>query len=220
MHLPHRIAPLLLLAALLVPRPALARKLYPVDEGRRNPSFHAFRQRFVKALRTGDRPAILAVVAPQIENGFGAGPGMTEFRQVWSLDDPDGRGWLRLRTTLLEALSRGGSFKDRAFWAPYVYSRWPEDVDGYFLVCVLGRKVAAHSRPDPSSPVVAHLSHDIVKVTSQQGFQGTEPWVPILTPNGRRAYVPGHSLASPLDYRISFERVKGVWKLTGIYSGD
>ena len=215
----HHVAPLLLIA-LLLPRPALARKLYPVDEGRRNPSFHAFRQRFVKALRAGDRHAILAVVDPQIENGFGAGPGMTEFRQVWSLDDPDGRGWLRLRTTLLEALSRGGSFRDRLFWAPYVYSRWPEDVDAFSFVCVLGRNVAAHARPDPASPVVAHLSHDLVKVSGDQGFQGNESWVPVISPGGRRVYVPGRSLASPIDTRISFRRVKGAWKLTGIFSGD
>jgi hypothetical protein len=217
----------LLTAGLLLPGAADARKLLPVDEGRRNPLFFAFRQRLVKALRTGDRRTVLSLVSPRVQYGL-SGPevGITGFRELWGLDEPGDRGWLRLRDALLTALSRGGSFNDGVFWAPYVYSRWPADIDwitqdgDYGFVCVPGVNVAAHERPEASSPVVARLSHDIVKIPMTDGFRGTEAWMPVITPQGRRAYVPGRSLASPSSYRACFTRVKGVWKLTELHSGD
>src|SRR5687768_12172923 len=102
---------LLLLTAMLLlagscAASAQTRKLYPVDEGRKDPSFQAFRQRLVAALRRGDRRFVLSIVDPKIVPSFGDETGgIRAFKKLWNLDERDSKGWNRLRDRLLALLA-------------------------------------------------------------------------------------------------------------------
>lgn len=208
----------MLVAGSLGPTAAQARKLYPVDEAGKDPSFQAFRRRLVAALRRGDRTFVLGVVDPKIEWSFGDGPGIQGFRKAWKLDEAGSVGWNSLRDTLLSTLALGGSFDKGEFCAPYVFSRWPADLDSFEHAAVLGRQVAVRSGPSATAPILTRLTHDIVKIPPPG--KGDAAWVKIITPGGRRGYVAARDLRGPTDYRACFKRVKGNWRMTVFVAGD
>jgi hypothetical protein len=210
--------------ALFTPSAAWARKIAPVDAGAHNPSFRAFRQDLVAALRRGDQNRVLAIVDPRIEDSvFEPEWGVRGFRELWSLDDPDGKGWERLRVTLLEILARGGTFQRGEFTAPYVYSRWPDDVewadDRFQYACAVGPAEVVRAEPSEAATAVGRLHHDIVRVP-QKGYSPNVHWTNVVTPAGRSGWVHRRCLCFPMGYRASFRRVNGHWRLTTLIGGD
>jgi hypothetical protein len=213
---------LLVLAAFLgvsIPSAAQGRKLYPVDEGKRNPSFRAFRQKLITALRRRDRQFVLGTLHPEIVFSFVSAGSSEGFKKEWNLHKP-GASWEPLRRELLRVLSLGGSFDKGEFWAPYVYSEWPDDPNdpdgGLFSGCILGRRVPVRSRPSPTAPIITRLSYDIVKMPEWTD----KPWVKIITPGGRRGYVASRFFYSSGFYRAGFKKVKGKWKMMFFIAGD
>jgi hypothetical protein len=159
-------------------------------------------------------------VHPQIRNSFGDDGGIKEFRKKWKPESPDSELW----DTLVEILRLGGSFRDagkgRDFWAPYVYSNFPEDVDAFEYVAVTGENVNVRQKPDPASAVVSTLSYDLVKAPEgpPQGRAGD--WVRVVTPGGKEGFVSRRFLRSPVDYRAGFTKVKGRWMMSALVAGD
>lgn len=207
------------LVGVTVPSEAQARKLYPVDEGKRNRSFSAFRQQLIKALRQWDRQFLLSVLDAKITYSVVNLGSVRGFKEYWDLDQP-GRSWGKLRTELLTVLALGGSFKKGDFYAPYPSSKWPEDPNdpdgGLFSGCILGRRIPVRSRPSAKAPIFTRLSYDIVDIPEWRDG----PWVEIITPKGWRGYVASHSFRSPGDYSAIFEKIKGRWKLVFFLAGD
>lgn len=201
------------------PAAARAEKLLPVDEAKKDPSFHAFRRELVAALRRGDRVFVLGVVDPKITASFGGHEGIEGFKKYWDLDRPGPEGWNRLRDTLLTILDLGGSFQGDGFCAPYVFSRWPDDRDAFEYSAVIGRGVALRSGPSLSAPVLTRLTYDLVKVPSR-GADGDGAWVKVIAPSGKPGYVSGRYLRSPIDYRACFKKAGGKWRMTVLVAGD
>ena len=204
-------------------------KLYPVDEAAKDASFKRFRDRLIEALQRRDRKYLLAF-PPRIMNSFGGNQGVKGFVEQWKLNTPNSRIW----TELLTILSMGGSFEEKGqkFYAPYVSSRWetiqgslPRSLDDAFCCgAVIGTKVGMHSRPDPSAPVLAVLSYDVVEVdhgASVDAATGEDlPWVKIKTFRNQDGYVRKEQFRSPTDYRASFRKVRGRWRLETLVAGD
>ena len=67
---------------------AQARKLSPVDEGPRDPSFKAFRDRLLKAVKEEDETVLYESLDPKITNSFGGEGGVRRVQR----DLEDGRG--------------------------------------------------------------------------------------------------------------------------------
>ncbi len=205
-------------------------KLFPVDEASRDVSFKRFRDRLLSAVRRRDRKYLLSVLHPRIMNSFGGNQGVKGFVEQWKLNSPNSQIW----TELLTILSMGGSFEERGqkFYAPYVSSRWetvrgrlPRSLDDAFCCgAVIEIKVGMHSRPDPSAPVLAVLSYDIVEVdhgASIDAATGEElPWVKIKTLKNQDGYIRKEQLRSPTDYRASFRKVRGRWLMEALVAGD
>jgi hypothetical protein len=97
-----------------------------------------FRTNLQAAVERHDRAAVLAVVDPKIRNGFGGDEGIEEFKDWWHIDDPNSKLWNELGIVL----KLGGSFDSNGeFNAPYTFSRWPDDVDSFENVAVIGSNV-------------------------------------------------------------------------------
>jgi len=128
-----------LAATVLVGSSAQARKLYPLDDGPRDPSFLAFRNRLTAAAKKRDYRFLLSHLDPDILTsplavlaGTG-GRGIDRFMKDWHPENPESELW----PELIKILSMGGSFKrgeapyegmapaGREFVAPYVRSQWP-----------------------------------------------------------------------------------------------
>jgi len=188
--------------------------LTPVDEAAIQPDFFSFRAQLAAAVARRDAAAVLAAVDEQVRTGFGGDDGRAAFERQWLPDRPDSRLWEALGAVL----ALGGSFTGaQQFSAPYVYSRWPEDLDAFEHVAVIASDVRLRAAPRAEAAVIGRASFVVLELAGPATADG---WFPVRTPDGRAGYV-AHALArSPLDYRAIFERRDGRWQLVAFVSGD
>ena len=197
-------------------------KLLPVDEAARDPGFFAFRARLQEAVARHDAAAVLEAVDPNIKVDFGGSGGTADFRTAWKLQDGDKSPlWAELGLVL----ALGGGFHDKnTFMAPYSYSRFPDAIDSFQHVVVLGSDVRVRAQPNVSSPVLATLSFDIVKLsqagrgrmTPEQG----EQWTAVELKGGRMGYIASRYVRSPIALRAIFNKIGGRWRMTAFVAGD
>lgn len=216
------ILPLLLMALVPCIGAGQARKLNPVDEGPRDPSFKAFRDLLLKAAKEEDETVLYAVLDPKITNSFGGEGGVTEFKVMWKM----GEGRTKLWNELTTILSMGGSFATvagvKSFCAPYVYSNFPDDLEANGYAAITGTGVRVREQPNLNAPIITALSYDIVKLDYEPSASAgsNSEWVKIIAPNGKKGYVFGKYIRSPTDYRACFEKKQGKWMMTALIAGD
>lgn len=186
-------------------------KLMPVDEATSDPSLVAFRNDLLTAVRRGDVEAVVALADPKIRTSFGNGGGAEELRRRLK-EGP-------LMKELERLLPLGGKFvgegESRSFWAPYVYSAWPDRHDAFESLAVIGENVPLRESPDANARVIATLSHDIVAREKQQG-----DWQQVKTADGRSGWVETRSVLSPVGYRAGFMKLDGQWRMNALVAGD
>lgn len=180
-------------------------KLTPIDEGERDASFAAYRHQLLDAVHRRDVDAVVALSDPKIRTSFGAGGGSAALRDA--LARPG--AWDELATIL----TNGGSFREGMFWAPYVYSAWPESHDAFTSGAILGDSVPL--RDAPNGKPTATLSYDIVKLEPAQNG-----WRRITTFDGRSGYVEDALVRSPIALRAGFLKQGEKWRMNALVSGD
>jgi hypothetical protein len=209
------IATLVLLALMGSGSPCGATQLLPVDEAQLQPDFFTFRAHLLAALARRDVPALLEVIDPNIKNSFGGNDGIEEFRKMWELDQPESRLW----ETLTALLALGGTFNDEGwFTAPYVFSEWPDDLDAFEHVAIIGSGVRVRSKPDLSSDPITSSSFAILPLSGAGGI--TDDWVGVRLPGGAEGYVARRYVRSSLDYRAMFAKSDGQWRMKFLVAGD
>jgi hypothetical protein len=198
-----------------------ARRLEPVDEGSTDPTWRAFRARFMATLRNHDRDTLLRLIDPEIAISFGnETQGIDGFRREWHLDE---RANSNVWEVLSSLMSLGGTFTDRdSFCAPYVSTRFPADIDPAHMVVALRSNVPVFVAPTSTSSVVARLPFAIVSTELSDAPQRIERngWLRVLTPSGQYGYVRKELMRSPLDYRACFSRIGGRWLMVSLIAGD
>jgi len=191
--------------------------LCPVDDAPSDPSFAEYRNRLAAAIEQKSEQALLPLLAQDIRTSFGGGGGIEEFRKHWKTSSPDSPLWDELG----EIVSNGGSFKgeatSRMFWAPYVYSNWPDDVDAFEHLAALRAGVELKNRADENADLVRTLDWSIIRIL-QPGSDS--PWRQVRTADGAEGWVRSKDVRSPIDYRAGFSQVKGEWKMTALVAGD
>jgi hypothetical protein len=201
---------------------AQSRKLNPVDEAARDPSFRAFRNKLLAAVRKRDETVLYESLDPKITNSYGGDGGITEFKEQWKMRQGQTKVWDELTTIL----SMGGSFATvagvKSFCAPYVYSKFPDDLDAYDYAAITGTGVRVRARPGLNALIVTNLSYDIVQLDRETSASGVDNrgWVKIIAPNGKKGYVSSQYIRSPIDYRACFEKKQGKWLMTALVAGD
>lgn len=192
-----------------------ATQLMPVDEAQLQPDFFTFRAHLLTTLARRDVPALLEVVDPNIKNSFGGNDGIEEFRKMWELDQPQSRLW----ETLTALLALGGSFNAEGwFTAPYVFSEWPDDIDAFEQIAIIGSGVRVRTAPDLASEPITSLSYAIVPLSGSTAIN--DEWVGVRLPGGAEGYVSGRFVRSSLDYRAMFAKTDGQWRMKFLVAGD
>lgn len=203
---------------------AKARKLYPVDEGAKDASFKVFRDKLIGGVKQRNTRFVLSVLHPRVHLSFGGHYGEKDFLDLWKPDSPDSALWDELSAIL----SLGGTFSEaegkRVFWAPYTFSTFPDDMDAYEYVSIIGKNVRVRSKPNITAKIVTNLSYDIVKATlliSDNNREDDIPgWVKVVVPDGRNGFVAERYARSAIDYRLGFERIRGKWLIISFIGGD
>lgn len=213
-------------------QPGKPLKLFPVDQASEDPSFEGFRRRLTKANEEHDLPFILSILDPGIRNTSDGNAGIDEFKENWKVSQADSALW----ETLGMILSMGGSFRvndgRREFCAPYITSEWktvasrlPEGSDPLDYQVITGDAVILRSEPTTTSPELARLSYDVVRIHtsgSENRNSGLEAfdWTKVTTLTGQQGYVPLRSVRGPSDYHACFTKIGGKWLMVELAATD
>lgn len=198
------------------------KQLMPVDEASKDASFAAFRTQLLAAVESKSESDLISMLDPNIRVSFGGSGGLSDFRKNWKPQDKNSQIWPKLEWVL----KHGGSFRNeganKMFWAPYVYSNWPESgPDAFEYGAIVGSDVPVFEKPDASSPQFTSLDHHFVKVLDGGHLREKTPaFVKIQTPSGKTGYVRSSEIRSQLDYRAGFDKRSGKWKMTTFIAGD
>lgn len=184
-------------------------KLAFVDEAAKDPSFAAYRDQLLAAVRARDAKTLIALSDPNIRTSFGSDSNGAELERALNEDL-----WQELEQTL----SLGGNFREGMFWAPYVYSAWPDSQDAFETLAVVGKDVPLRESADASAPAIATLSRDLVTRASAPGEGGA--WTKVKTADGKTGFVESKSLRSPVGYRAGFLKTKDGWRMSAWVAGD
>jgi hypothetical protein len=215
------------LAALFLSQPAAARpvasgrRLQPVDEAKNDLSLVRFRAQLQAAVARRDVAALLQSTDPELRYSFGTDGGRQSFAAHFGLTGTAAESsplWAELE----RVLALGGAFvSPTEFCAPYVFARFPDDLDAFSYVVVTAPAAPLRQRPAPEAPMVATLRYDIVRRDEKGVAPGPRPeWVRVLTATGKVGYLRDRDLRSPIDYRACFHKEADRWLLTTFVAGD
>ena len=212
----HRFLRLLLLFMLIAPTLALAQqRLLPRDEAASVPDFFTFRAQLQAAIARRDRAAVVAVLHKDVKLSFGGDAGVAGFNRLWKPSARESRLW----ETLATVLALGGTFSaDGSFTAPYVFTKWPQDVDAFSHRAAIGSGIRVRAGASATATVVGALDFSIVETIDPQ--PADERWVQVKTSSGSPGFVDARHLRSPIDYRANFVKIDGRWQMTMFLAGD
>lgn len=197
-----------------------APKLRPRDEA--SESFRAFRARALGAFARRDTAFLHAMLAPEIRVSFGPDQGIDEFKRMWKTDAANSDVW----TALMRVLTMGGEQpSDSQFVAPYVYAFWPDSMDAFELVAVIGDSVRVVEAPTADSRVLGAALHSILKLIEwkglpESGVAADTTWAQVRLPNGVPGWIRGASVYSPVSWRAMFVRRGERWQMVFFVAGD
>lgn len=196
-------------------------QLLPVDNASKDISFVTFREQLLNAVSAKDAAALVRMLDTNIHLSFGGQSGLKDFREMWKPENKQSKLWSELEWIL----KHGGDFRDeapRTFWAPYVYSNWPErGPDPFEYAAITDADVPVYEKANERSKQISRLSYHLVR-----GLEGTHlredrlPFVKIKTPEGKIGYVRSNLVRSSIDYRAGFHKRNGNWKMSAFIAGD
>jgi len=202
-------------------------KVYPVDEAPLDTSFFLYREDLLDAIAKRDVFSLLDACDQNIKVSFGGEDTLPEFIEMWQLDKNAGNS--ELWPILEKVLRSGGTFAQnrQQFYAPYTYSTFPGEVEGFTHGIITGEGVRFRAQPTTTSRVITNLSYDVVEILPVEEeilemIGGEEyPWVKIKTSNGKEGWIYGKYFATPIDFRAGFERQPdGGWQMILLVAGD
>ena len=190
---------------------AQVRRLLPVNEPTtRDPALTRFVAELKEVVARRDESSLLKLLDPRVRSSFGGETGIAEFRQWWKLDQPGSKLW-----PLLERLlALGGVWEGDSYVFPYVFARFPEDLDSFEHAAITGQGVWLRTNPSPEARGVRQLRYDVVRVLGQ-----TDEWWEVETLDGARGFVAERYVMSPVSYRLILGK-RGQWRITALVAGD
>jgi hypothetical protein len=122
-------------------------------------------------------------------------------------------------------LDMGGNFDSKTeFSAPYVFSAFPSDLDGFETVAVTAADAVLRDKPKTDAAVVRNLDYDILTLKNGakklQHEAGSNDWLEVTDAAGKHGFVLQRDVRSPIDFRAGFKKIKGRWRMVDLVVGD
>jgi hypothetical protein len=201
----------LIAASHAAPAHAQLRALPTEDQSERDASLQALLATMRAIVRRQDAKALLALMAPDFKVEFDVGKGPSAFQRHWRLEAPGIRVW----PLLDRVLALGGTFYSDSLYAqPYVYTRFPLDLDRLHYV------VATGEIPLRAAATATGARVDVVKDAIMQLASPLTPpamlidtaFVAVRHPERGVCYAAGPDVYSPAGHRVFFEKRQGQWR--------
>src|SRR3954467_11617534 len=193
--------------------PAFAdlRSLAPRDQSARDKSLETLLGTMRGIVRRKDSKALLARMAPDFKVEFDVGKGPEVFRRQWNPEAPASPVW----AVLDRLFSLGGTFySDSLFALPYVYTRFPYDLDRLSYVVAIG-EVPLRAEAKSTAVRVGVLKDSLVRLVTPltpPAMLVQLPFVAVQHPERGVCYVAGSDVYSPAGHRAFFEKRQGQWR--------
>ena len=198
-------------SAYAAPAQADLRSLLPADQSTRDPSLHTLLATIRTIVRHRDATALCALMAADFKVEFDVGKGPDVFRRQWHPETSTSPVW----PVLNRLLALGGTFySDSIFALPYVYTRFPLDLDRLSYVVATGQ-VPLHAESNPAAPRLGVLNNAIVPLATPlrpPAMLVQVPFVAVQHPEHGVCYVAGSDVYSPAGHRAFFEKRQGRWR--------
>ena len=196
-------------------------RLAPMDEGPRDASFLKFRNEFKAIVARKDAKALMKIITPNIQNSFGGDNGAANFKKMWKPQESKSDVWPVLKLVL----DMGGNFDSKTeFSAPYVFSAFPSDLDGFETVAVTSPDAVLRDKPKADATIVRKLDYDILTLKNGakklQHEAGPNDWLEVNDAAGKHGFVLQRDARSPIDFRAGFKKIKGRWRMVDLVVGD
>jgi hypothetical protein len=193
------------------------------DPGESEPGFPEFRGQLLDALRRKDVAYLLEQVDGHILFSPNSPGGKAGFINEWGLDNGPDKS--EIWNVLAGILRLGGVFdKTGSFTAPYTAVKFPGEFNADQYAAATGGDVNVYYRPSLSAAVIAKLHHEIVGTGDfypmrTRGARFTD-WRAVTTASGRKGFVLKRYLHGPRDYRATFQKVDGLWRMVELVRGE
>jgi hypothetical protein len=196
--------------------------------------FTQFRQSFLDAVKRRDEIFIRSLITPQTQ----LTPGQSLSLENYRLEDGDSPFWQQIEKAItngctLEVTPQVTQQKiENEIWVcPKTFGKAIYDSDWQTEVAIIGERVNIRSSAQSNSRIVGIVSQDLARFDSERYFNlsateqelvnQSDGWTPIILKNGRKGWVQNSLVYyKPRDYRISFVRVDGQWRLRYLLTGD
>jgi hypothetical protein len=187
------------------------RSLLPEDQSARDRSLLALIGTMRTHVRRRDSKALCALMPSDFKVEFDVGKGPDAFRRHWDSETPTSAVW----TTLDTLLSLGGTFySDSLFALPYVYTRFPYDLDRLQYVVATG-EIPVYAESNLAGARIGTLKHAIVPLATPltpPAMLRQQPSVALQHPELGLCYAAGTDVYSPAGHRAFFEKRSGQWR--------
>ncbi|HEX8279803.1 MAG TPA: hypothetical protein VF551_00375 [Chthoniobacterales bacterium] len=193
-------------------------KLVPIDEGAQEKGFAEFRNKLNGAVKQRDAAYLASVLSTDVVSSFGEDRGLAAFERTYGFRDAAAPFWREMDAVL----ALGGTFsRDRKqFTAPYVFSRWPDELEAMEHTAIIAGDVPVYARPNETKELT-RLSPSIVELAPDNDVAAADgEWVALRLRGLGIGFVRASATRSPLNYRAIFRRERGGWKLATFVAGD
>ena len=202
-------------AALLMGIPCGAqavRRLPPPTDRPADPGLSTLLERMHSIVASKDAVKLTALMQPDFKVEFDVGKGPQVFRRYWKPEKADSAVW----EVLAKALAVQGVFgMPTLFCVPYLYMRFPIDLDPLAHVVAIGSGAVLRDRPDADGKALGTREQAIMALAEPLTTPVMIPGRKFLTVNDEsagRCYVAGAEVYSPAGHRMFFERRGGKWQ--------
>ena len=103
-----------------------------------------------------------------------------------------------------------------SFSCPYVFKNFPDDLDPFMYLAVLGKNIPIYRDTLSGSRPIATLSYCLVKDSTG----GSERWLELDGELKGKGFVERKNLRSAVDVRVGFQKKRGKWMIVFFIAGD
>jgi hypothetical protein len=165
-------------------------------------------RRFVGAR---DYRGLEALMLPEFKVEFDVGKGPEVFQGYWHPESGNSIVW----GILERLLTLGGTFYTKSLYAlPYVYTRFPSDLDPLAHVVAVKQAAALRAKPSPDAEKMGSLDFSIVPLAERVEPPVVIPpdrFVELNHPVAGRCFAASADIYSPAAHRAFFEKRQGRW---------
>lgn len=188
------------------------RFLPPPAPGIEDPTLARFLEELVSIVAFRDHKRLEALMLPTFRVDFDTGKGPNEFHKYWLPKSRESSVW----EILSRILQLGGTaYSKTLYGAPYVFTRFPFDLDPLAYVVATGADIPLRSDSTEQAEPVRAVSHAILPLARPLTPPVRLPaagFLEVRVPDDPPSYVAMNQVYSPAGYRIFLEKQNGRWR--------